>query len=438
MPDLNKGKPTSKVLQNLERLYKTAIDEEKPFAFYKALEAYFEAVLKEPTLKKVVDQQIKERNDIYEKIDEIEVKAQKEMRLAKDKLLSFIKKNSVNTANFFRLNTMALPPFTDIALELEAYERKEIRSSKSESNYLEVFLFDISANLLKLGHKEAVKDFLVSDKEYSSYYSKINGTGGYFLSNENGNFIFSPIWPERFVQENLLENERAFKSWGAFELLLKFHYAFSLVARNVNFWSLSEDLIPEPLRRIEDFTDIALMVEDLYFLGGQTHANSPRKYMSPNRSHELDRLNSPVFKSTLQAVHNIFVQKIENEDTPEEKNIENEKIKEITFVKKKTQPKPTYDFYINGNLDEIKPLRSDSARLRKLIEIAEENDLAFDKDLLDYVNSNSNCAIYCSGKYGLTKILEKHGNYFKIHYGIKVKVIGEIEYRKKLNKKNRA
>jgi len=113
------------------------------------------------------------------------------------------------------------------------------------------------------------------------------------------------------------------------------------------------------------------------------------------------------------------------------------KIREIIFVKKKTEPKLTYSFYINGNVDAIKPLRSDSAKLRKLIAISESQDIEFDKDLLDYVNSNSNCALYEAGKYQLTKILERNGNYLRVCYGIRTKVISETEYRKKLNKKNR-
>lgn len=114
------------------------------------------------------------------------------------------------------------------------------------------------------------------------------------------------------------------------------------------------------------------------------------------------------------------------------------KVKEIIFIKKKTTPKPTYNFYINGNISETNLLRNDSSRIRKLAEIIEGNDVEFSKDLLDYINSNSNCAIYNRGKYQLTKILEKSGNYLRICYGIKAKVINETEYRKKLNKKNEA
>lgn len=423
---------TNKVVKNLERLYKTAIEEENPFAFYKALEVYIESVLDTPILKKVVDEQIKERNDLYEKIDRAEIESQKEMRKAKDKLLAFIKKNSVDTSNFFHLNTFFMSSNTDVVSELEQYEKSNNKES-NQSKTLSAFLFDISANLLKLGHKDAVKDFLVSDEEYNKYYDRINGTSGYFLRNENGNFIFSKTWPERFEQENLLENGRVFGPWGAFEAILKFHRAFELVAQNVNFWSLAENVFQKPLR-VEDFVDVVWMIEDLYHLGGKTHGNSPRRYGSSSQANKLDKLDTPAFKNTLQMVHNTFLQTLENNDIPEEKSSKGEKIKEITFIKKKTQPKPTYSFYINGNLGETKPLRSDSSQIRKLIEITENNDIAYNKDLLDYVNSNSNCALYCAGRYNLTKILERKGDYLGIVYGIKAYAITELEYKKKLNK----
>jgi len=112
-------------------------------------------------------------------------------------------------------------------------------------------------------------------------------------------------------------------------------------------------------------------------------------------------------------------------------------IKEIVFVEKNTKPKPTYIFYINNDLDDIKKLRNDSSRLRKLINIIKGNNEDFDKSLLDYINSNINCAIYCGGKYNLTKVIEEHGNIFRVCYGIKAKVISELEYKKKINKKNR-
>lgn len=113
-------------------------------------------------------------------------------------------------------------------------------------------------------------------------------------------------------------------------------------------------------------------------------------------------------------------------------------IDEIIFIEKKTQPKSTYLFYINGDLDDVRQLRGDSNRIKKLIDIIRNGSTDFDKNLLDYINSNKDCALYCAGKYDLTKILEKNGQHIKISYGVKAKVISEIEYKKKLNKKKSA
>ena len=72
MPDLNKGKLPSKMLQNLERLYKLAIEQEQRFPFFKALHAYLEFALKESTLKSIIEEQMAQRNDQYKRINEAE------------------------------------------------------------------------------------------------------------------------------------------------------------------------------------------------------------------------------------------------------------------------------------------------------------------------------------------------------------------------------
>ena len=113
-------------------------------------------------------------------------------------------------------------------------------------------------------------------------------------------------------------------------------------------------------------------------------------------------------------------------------------IEKITFIKRNSSPKPAYRFYINDDLDNVKQLRNDSTRLKKLINIIQGESEGFDKSLLDYINSNTNCALYCGNKYALTKILEQYGASFRIRYGIRAKVISEIEYKKKINKRNKA
>lgn len=442
MSEQKSEKSAPKIEKNLERLYKLAIEQELRFPFFKALQAYLDFALKEPRLKSVIEGQMTQRNNQYEKMREAEEVAVKEMRLAKDKILSVIKKKMVDTSDFERPSTLPVwnTEGRNIVDELEAIEDNKIQiySAQSHSSMLQAYLFDISAGLLKRGYAKELGNLVVPLKEYNEYYQRINDTSGYFFAgNTNGNFIFSRNWPKIFEYKNLMERERVLKPWGAFEKTIQFMRAFHNVLTDTSIWKIEETISPyDYLLDEKDLVEVFHMTEDFYHISGQKRGDSARRFKG-NSSPELDVLHTPTFKNVLETIHSVFIEATEVESIPE-KIVENKKIKEITFVKKKTKPKQTYDFYINGNLDEIKPLRSDSARLRKLIEIAEGNGLDFDKDLLDYINSNSNCAIYCAGKYILTKILERHGNSFKVHYGIKVKVIGEIEYRKKLNKQNKA
>lgn len=443
MYNSNNGKLSSKVLQNLERLYKLAIEQEQRFPFFKALHAYLEFALKEPTLKSIIEEQMAQRNDQYNRINEAEEEAVKEMRLAKDRILSIVKKKKIDASDFDRPSTFPVwdTGGKNIVEELEAIENKEVEfySAQSYSGRLQSYLFDISAGLLKRGYGKELGDLVVSEKEYGEYYQRINGTSGYFFaSNVNGNFIFSKYWPKTFEYKNLMERERVLKPWGQFEKAIQFMRAFHNVLTDTSTWKIQETMSPyDYLLDEKDLVEVFHMTEDFYHISGQSRSDSARRFKGSNSS-ELDALHTPTFKNVLETVHSIFIQAIEVETGSEEKIVENKKIKEITFIKKKTQPKPTFNFYINGNLKDTKPVRSDSSHLRKLAEIAEGNDLGYDKDFLDYINSNANCALYCAGKYQLTKILEKNGNYLRICYGIQVKVITEVEYRKKLNKKNKA
>ncbi|GEM_PF-3869858 len=104
---------------------------------------------------------------------------------------------------------------------------------------------------------------------------------------------------------------------------------------------------------------------------------------------------------------------------------DSKKISEIIFVERPTPTGPVYTFCINGDTSDKRLLRADSRRIKTFIKLIKGEDIEFNKDLLDYLNSNLNCALYCAGKYSLTKILERHGRTFRVCAGIKARVINE-------------
>lgn len=319
MVEQKNDKSVSKVLQNLERLYKLTIEQELRFPFFKALHAYLEFALKEPILKSIIEEQMAQRNDQYKKINEAEEEAVKEMRLSKDKILSIIKKKKINASDFDRPSTFPVwnTNGKNVVEELEAIENKEIEfySSQSYSGRLQAYLFDISAGLLKRGYGKELGNLVVPIEEYNKYYERINGTSGYFFAgNVNGNFIFSRNWPKTFEYKNLVERERVLKSWGAFEKAIQFMRAFHNVLTDTSTWKIQEIMSPyDYLLDEKDLVEVFHMTEDFYHISGQTREDSSRRFKGSN-SPELDALYTPTFKNVLETIHSIFLQTIESEN----------------------------------------------------------------------------------------------------------------------------
>lgn len=325
MAETKTGQSVSKIEKNLERLYKTALEQADNLEFLKGVNTYTNYALETPILKEVIDNQMAERADRYEKIDQAEKQAEKEMLASRDKLLAIIKDKAVDTSNFARHSTFAFEPYTDIVAELGAFERGEIIKSKYRSNSYEGYLFDIASNLLKMGYGKELSDMTVSQEKYRDYYQRINGTGGYFFAgNENGSFIFSRTWAERHQQEALLERERSLKKWGAVEKLIQLKCAYDAVMKNTSFWYITKDDSPYAhFFKDEDIVEESLMAEDLYHLMGQTRDDSPRKYRS-NHLHPspLDRLNVVAFKAFIQTLHNLLMQTVEAEQPEQNQKID--------------------------------------------------------------------------------------------------------------------
>lgn len=314
-------KTPSKIEKNLERLYKTALEQENELDFFKGINAYINYVVETPILKAVVDEQMAERAGRYEKVEQAEKMAVEEMLASKDRLLAIIKKHKIDTSNFVRNSTFAHEPYTDIVVELGAFERGEIIKGHFHSDSYESYLYDIASNLQKMGYGKELGNMAVTKEQYRDYYARINGTSGYwFAGNENGIFIFSQSWAERFEQEALLKRERTLKQWGAFEKIVQLKCAYDAVMENVSFWKITEmNSQYRNLFKVEDVIDIGYMAEDLQYLMGQTRDDSPRKYRASHlTSSPLDRLNVVAFKSITQTVHNLLMQTVEF-DTVEER-----------------------------------------------------------------------------------------------------------------------
>ena len=74
--------------------------------------------------------------------------------------------------------------------------------------------------------------------------------------------------------------------------------------------------------------------------------------------------------------------------------------------------------------------------MRDLLAIANNENILFNKDTLDYINSNKECALYYGGKYPLANILERRGDFLKICNGIHVRILDDAAYNKRIAKIN--
>ena len=109
---------------------------------------------------------------------------------------------------------------------------------------------------------------------------------------------------------------------------------------------------------------------------------------------------------------------------------EDETIREIIFIERNAKPEPIYRFCVNN--EKPKLLRSDSSKMRDLLAIANNENILFNKDTLDYINSNKECALYYGGKYPLANILERRGDFLKICNGIHVRILDDAAYNKRI------
>lgn len=201
----------NQLVQNLENYHRTFINQERPLPFFNGLADYLTFVLSMPILKQIFDEQMTERRALVRQVIEAEKETRVEMDQAKKKLFTIIKKANIDVGSFERYATSPFPgDDTNILQELKSYEDKHIFSTRFISDDIRMCLFDIVANLRKLGYKEDLKEFVVSDGSRNA-------------------FIFSKTLSKRQELVERFENERVFKLWSAFEALLQFHTAHNLV-----------------------------------------------------------------------------------------------------------------------------------------------------------------------------------------------------------------
>ena len=302
----------SPIQQNLERSYQLFIDRDKALGFFQGLAEYMEYVLTTPALKSTVDSHIAERDAGYAKVDALEKDIFLEVETAKKKILKVVKDKKLDPKTFRRIGP-DMPGMNPVE-ELEAYETGGLSKSGWRSDNTMHYLFEIAANIKSAGHEDAIKEYVFSNDDYETYYRRANESAIYLvIGNENGNFIFSSIWPDRVLAENLIKKERKLKPWGAFEALLCFKRAFDTVSRGGNFGTILQENAPTPVA-VHDAVEAAFMAEDIQtYMGDGWDTYRSRALDSVGKTGHLEQ---DKFKVHIQTLHSRLLQGLATTHAP--------------------------------------------------------------------------------------------------------------------------
>lgn len=116
------------------------------------------------------------------------------------------------------------------------------------------------------------------------------------------------------------------------------------------------------------------------------------------------------------------------------KPVEPDQIKSITFISENKKADKVFSFYINHHIHDVHKMQSLSGEVRKLARAAAGEEVPFEKQTHDYINTNKNCVLYRNGKYKLTKIIDGHKKPLRISHGIKVEIIDDKIFKRRVAK----
>jgi hypothetical protein len=302
------------IAKNLERYYDLAINAKAPWEFFNGLANYAGFILETPQLKSIVDTEMEKRARMYHEVDELEKQAVSDLSAAKQKLLDVIKRYNLDV-HLFKQYASLIPMAHEnetVFDHLKLFEEGKISISGTYSNNLEHYIFDIAANLLRLGYGDHIKEFIVSGEDYAKYFKKENDESDLQLTgNLYGNFIFSKALKLREHQEEAIKRSRKLEPWGAFEGLIKLKKMRDAAANNENHGQIIKSCLEDKdyIFNTRDTVDVAFAVEDFRVL--MENRNVPERDLHFLRRRDFD---------PLAATANLYLlQKLPDDSTPGEK-----------------------------------------------------------------------------------------------------------------------
>lgn len=386
----------------LQKEYDTVINQTDPWYFFKNLADYVKFVNETSPFREIVEPLKNQKEELLNELDKYEEKAVEELVSAKKKLEKLVSKVDGLKEKLKRESF-----FSDGFSSIDQYLGGRLHTSGNKSDVINRYLHDVAWDISSNGHSKLLDKWTVEKRPNQRIV------------------YFSQALEKRHELTEELNTQRQLNLWGYWDFL-------SISAdKSIFVWS--------------DWTAKYPAVDQAYLsehvsIKHELQENKPIENTFPRIERQkrdfVRESRVPTHKHYLERIHLYLLKEYNNRDKQNKTSTDNKgiKINKITFVKKNTFRENSYSFYINNDLKSLKQLRRDSHRIGRFIEFLEGKDIEYDKDTFDYINSNKECVLYCSGKYTLTKILEKDGKTYRVNPEIRARVITEIAYKKELNR----
>jgi hypothetical protein len=234
------------VKEKIERIYSSFANSQSDWHFFLGIADYVKYAVEHETTNELLKKIIKKRQQDFEEVIQLEEKAIKELNQSKEKILKIVKKHKLSNDVLDRKIE-----------ELKRYEEGEIESSRSRSDALKDYLFDISKNISESGHVELLQEFIDNNRQPQNIY---------------GNFVFSKTIPKLYEEKEKLEQKKRVELWEAWNNLV---LAFLVIYKR-----------DEELERIKAKTK-SFSLEAMNFLGLAGEMDKIRKYCEEEQRNAL-------------------------------------------------------------------------------------------------------------------------------------------------------
>lgn len=197
----------------------------------------------------------------------------------------------------------------------------------------------------------------------------------------------------------------------------------------------SKNILAAIKKLSERYGNAMVLTADEIAKAGGWYLKDEHNYRFYEALFALERSGNIEIKNLRQSEVVLHLHKIIDEQpipSPLPKKTITENIKSITFISENKKADKVSSFYINHHIHDVHKMQRLSSEVRKLAKVADGEEVPFEKQTYDYINTNKNCVLYCKGKYKLTKIIDGHSKPLKISRGIEVEVIDDKIFKRRV------